>query len=152
MAVLKRNRLFCNKIWQVTRFLFLLLDETSPKTNSNEIDLPEDSINSFLINQWIMNGLDKMVSEVNNAMSRYDFHHATDALYTFLYGSLCDVYLEAIKPLTGVEKQNCARVLAMCLDVSLRCLSPFMPFLSMFLYILCINIAFIKSFLYHLNR
>lgn len=133
MAILKRNRLFCNKIWQLTRFLFLLLDETSPTTISKDIYLPDNPIDSLLVNQWILNGLDKMVNEVNNAMSRYDFHHATDALYNFLYASLCDVYLETIKPLTGVDKQNSAHVLAVCLDVSLRCLAPFMPFLSMFL-------------------
>lgn len=132
MATLKKNRLFCNKIWQATRFLFQLLDETFPQKSSNEIYLRKDPIHSSLMNQWIMNGLDKMVSQVNSAMSRYDFHHATDALYTFLYGSLCDVYLEAIKPLTGVDKQESAHVLAICLDVALRCLAPFMPFISKF--------------------
>lgn len=130
MAILKRNRLFCNKIWQATRFLFLLLDEISPKTGSDYFSWLNEPNNSSLVNQWIMNGLAKMVNQIDGAMTRYDFHHATDALYNFLYGNLCDVYLEAIKPLTGVDKQQSALVLVVCLETALRCLVPFMPFLS----------------------
>lgn len=134
MAILKRNRLFCNKIWQATRFLFQLLEQNSPSTYLNYSALLKESENLLLINQWIMSSLHAMVYQINSAMSRYDFHHATDALYNFLYGHLCDVFVEAIKPLTGKDRQESALVLAVCLDVSLRCLVPFMPFLSEELY------------------
>lgn len=62
------------------------------------------------------------------------FYQATDALYRFLYGDLCDVYLEAVKPLTGLRLATSALVLARCLEASLRCLAPFMPYLSEELY------------------
>lgn len=130
MVILKRNRLFCNKVWQATRFLFLLLDEISPKADSDYSSWLKEPNDSSLVNQWIMNGLGEMVNQIDGAMARYDFHHATDALYNFLYSNLCDVYLEAIKPLTGADRQRSALVLIVCLDTALRCLVPFMPFLS----------------------
>lgn len=135
MAILKRNRLFCNKIWQATRFLFLLLDQIASRTQFADYgSLLKEPGNSLLINQWIMSSLHAMVDKVHGGMSRYDFHHATDALYGFLYGHLCDVFVEATKPLTGTEQQECALTLAVCLDTALRCLTPFMPFLSEELY------------------
>ncbi|KAI9551128.1 hypothetical protein GHT06_003105 [Daphnia sinensis] len=134
MAILKRNRLFCNKIWQATRFLFRLLDDIPPKTGSDSFSWLNEPNNSSLVNQWIMNGLAEMVNQIDGAMTRYDFHQATDALYNFLYGNLCDVYLEAIKPLIGKDRQESALVLVVCLDTALRCLVPFMPFLSEELY------------------
>ena len=134
MAILKRNRLFCNKIWQATRFLFLLLEQNSPGTCLNDSSVLKDPGNLLLLNQWIMSNLHAMVHKVNSGMSRYDFHHATEALYNFLYGQLCDVFVEAIKPLTGKDQQESILVLALCLDVALRCMVPFMPFLSEELY------------------
>jgi len=88
----------------------------------------------LLINRWLLSRLHTMVYRVNAGLARYDFHHATDALYNFLYGEFCDVYLEAVKPLTGQEQEEVALVMAKCLDVSLRCLAPFMPFLAEELY------------------
>lgn len=134
MAILKRNRLFCNKIWQATRFLFLQLDQISSRTHSDYDSLLKEPENSLLINQWIMSSLHATVNKVNGGMTRYDFHHATDALYGFLYGHLCDVFVEATKSLNEVDQQECALTLAVCLDTALRCLAPFMPFLSEELY------------------
>ena len=55
-------------------------------------------------------------------------------LHHFLHAELCDVYLEAMKPLTGCDSQKATSVLAECLDVSLRALAPFMPYLAEELY------------------
>ena len=130
MATVKRNRLFCNKIWQVTRYLFLALDRTAPLDSQ----MLKESKDYLMINQWIMSSLNNMVYNVDAGLSRYDFHHATEALYNFLYTRLCDVYIEAIKPLTEQNQKESLLVLAVCLDVALRCLAPFMPFLSEELY------------------
>ena len=72
------------------------------------------------------------VQRVDMALANYDFHQATEVLYQFLYAQLCDVYVEAVKPARRTERA--AGVLAQCLDVSLRCLAPFMPFLAEELY------------------
>ena len=135
VATLKRNRLFCNKIWQSLRFLFLLL-ERLPKSEVciDLIKLEEKVPDLLLVNQWIMSCLVNMVHRTNQGLASYDLHHSTTSLYEFLYGNLCDVFLEAIKPLSGKDQLESTLILVKCLDISLRCLTPFMPFLSEELY------------------
>lgn len=117
--------------------MFLLLDRTATMSEDG-YDLGNLSADKkgdlLLINQWIVSRLSAMVHRIDDGMLRYDFHHATDALYEFLYGDLCDVFVEAIKRLGTREQHQSALVLATCLDVSLRCLAPFMPFLAEELY------------------
>ena len=132
MATMKRNRLFCNKIWQATRFLFMLMERTP-------VDCQEDwnvSLNGsvLLVHRWILGRLYSMVDRINSGMASFDFHQATDAIYQFLYSQLCDVYLEAIKPLSEQDQRISVLVLAQCLDVALRSMAPFMPYLSEELY------------------
>ena len=135
MSTLKRNRLFCNKIWQSFRFLFLLL-ERLPKSEIclDLMKLEEKVPDLLLINQWIMSRLCSMVLRTNRGLTSYDLHHSTTSLYEFLYGNLCDVYLEGVKPLSGKDLLESTLVLVKCLEISLRCLTPFMPFLSEELY------------------
>lgn len=60
-------------------------------------------------------------------------------MYEFWYGSLCDVYLEAIKPIMQLDdssissiatKHATQTVLHACLHYGLRMLHPFMPFVT----------------------
>jgi len=136
MAMLKRNRLLANKIWQATRFLFLLLDRTAPLREDQTIHFEDchskDQLS--LLDQWIYSRLHSMIQKIETGFTNYDFHQATDALYRFLYGDMCDVYLEGVKPLTGRRLETSTLVLARCLEASLRCLAPFMPYLSEELY------------------
>lgn len=115
--------------------MFLLLDRVpTPEAPIQLNSIEQNSCSLLRINCWIMSCLHDMVQRVNGGLDRYDFHHATDALYSFLYGQLCNVYLEAIKPLTGGDQRQSSLILAQCFDVSFRCLAPFMPFLSEELY------------------
>lgn len=136
--MLKRNRLFCNKIWQSMRFLYLMLERLPIKMNEtrciDEVTSKENSADLLLINQWILNRLSAMVQRTNQGLTNYDLHHSTASLYDFFYSNICDVYLEGIKPLKGKDQQESTFVLAKCFEVYLRCLSPFMPFLSEELY------------------
>ena len=131
---MKKNRLFGNKIWQATRYLFLLLDGAPLSETTRNLTLHRQPADLPLIHQWIYSRLHSMVQRINSGFIHYDFHHATEALYRFLYAELCDVFLEAVKPLEGSEQEISALVLANCLDVSLRCMAPFMPYLSEELY------------------
>jgi len=76
MGMLKRNRLLANKIWQATRFLFLLLDRTAP--------LPEDQAIQFegcyskdqlsVLDQWIYSRFHSMTQRIETGFTNYDFH------------------------------------------------------------------------------
>ena len=63
---------------------------------------------------------------------------STTALYNFWLYDLCDVYLEYLKPVfqrgEGGAILTARHVLRACLDVGLRLISPYMPFISEELY------------------
>jgi len=59
---------------------------------------------------------------------------AANSFYNFWQYELCDVYLEATKPIfingTAEEKELTAMSLFACLENGLRALHPMMPFIS----------------------
>ena len=86
------------------------------------------------MDQWILSRLTVAMDDSNRGFAEYDFPLVTTALYNFWLYELCDVYLEYVKPIVygGNEeaKTTSRNVLYTCLDVALRLLSPFMPFLT----------------------
>jgi len=72
---------------------------------------------------------------VDKGFQAYDFSAATTTIYNFWLYELCDVYLEAIKPVlysaTDADAKRAAQeTLYTCMDVGLRLLHPFMPFVT----------------------
>ncbi|XP_015600772.1 valine--tRNA ligase isoform X1 [Cephus cinctus] len=90
------------------------------------------------VDLWMLSRLSYAVQVCDDGMAQYDFNAATTACYNLWLYDLCDVYLEHLKPVfqTGSEdsKQAARRVLFKTLDVGLRLLSPFMPFITEELY------------------
>ena len=64
----------------------------------------------------------------------YRFNEAATALYQFAWGTFCDWYLEAIKPVLlgadGAEKDETRAAAGWVLDTLLHLLHPIMPFLT----------------------
>nr|CAH0113327.1 unnamed protein product [Daphnia galeata] len=50
------------------------------------------------MDKWILSCLSTAVSACNAGFQQYDFSRATSAIYNFFLYELCDVYLEAVKP------------------------------------------------------
>lgn len=122
------NKLFCNKIWQSVKYL----QQSFDKLNKSHNMVHHDHLNCF--DKWILSRLQNMVAIVNKTTADADFHLATKALKTFLYHEMCDVYLEATKP--GFQERDPtagfahAHTLSAVLNTSLRCLHPFMVYLT----------------------
>ena len=60
---------------------------------------------------------------------------ATQCVYDFWLYELCDIYIEAMKPLSSETAEESVRrsaqdTLYTCLDLGLRMLHPFMPFVT----------------------
>ncbi|KAF6198834.1 hypothetical protein GE061_006857 [Apolygus lucorum] len=127
------SKLFCNKIWQGHKFAHVWFDKLGLRDDRNA----GTPTSRLFVDLWILSRQAALVSNVTSGLANSDFFQCTSALRTFLYGDLCDVYIEAIKPTLIVgddqAKASC-RVLLHCFDVALRCLAPFMPFLSETLY------------------
>jgi len=120
------GRKFCNKLWNTARFAM-----------ANLIDVPETPLRKdqlALEDRWILAALNQAVREVTAGLEEYNPSAAVGAARDFMWGELCDWYLELIKPRLldpqdpsgGVARQ----VLAFCLDMVLRLLHPFIPFIT----------------------
>ncbi|XP_026989648.2 valine--tRNA ligase, mitochondrial [Tachysurus fulvidraco] len=128
-------RHFCNKMWQTVRFTLGALQDTGAPLISLEETFPVSRID-----RWICSRLYSTITQCDKGFESYELHTVTSALHSFWLHSLCDVYLECIKPVLkqdmienearNEEKQIATAVLYHCVSISLRLLSPFMPFLS----------------------
>ncbi len=112
-------RNFANKIWNAARFVI----SSNPTAWNGEIpaDLPS---------RWIASRLNATISEVTRALDVYEFDAAGTALYAFIWGDFCDWFLEISKPKLRDGDANHIAFMAHVLEVTMRLLHPFMPFLS----------------------
>ncbi|XP_041068393.1 valine--tRNA ligase [Carcharodon carcharias] len=126
-------RHFCNKLWNATKFAIRGLG-----AHFKPEDPVQDLSRGSLIDRWVMSRLSHAVELCNCGFKQYDFPGITTAVYNFWLYELCDVYLECLKPVFAGTDENAAcvarNVLYTCLDVALRLLSPFMPFVTEELY------------------
>ena len=120
------NRNFTTKLWNATRF-----------AEMNECGAPgefDPCSAERPVNQWILSELADCVAEVTKGVEDYRFNDAAGALYKFVWNTVCDWYLELIKPLLmGMDDAAKAETRAVCgyvLDESLKLLHPFMPFVT----------------------
>ena len=120
------NRNFTTKLWNATRF-----------AEMNECGAPgefDPCSAERPVNQWILSELADCVAEVTRGIEDYRFNDAAGALYKFVWNTVCDWYLELIKPLLmGMDDAAKAETRAVCgyvLDESLKLLHPFMPFVT----------------------
>lgn len=123
-------RKFCNKLWNATKFALLKLDDGFTPRSSADSDGKES-----LVEKWILHKLNQCSINVNKALEDRSFMSATSAVYEFWLYDLCDVYIEAMKPMTAPEtpienKQSAQNTLYTCLDQGLKLLHPFMPFVT----------------------
>lgn len=84
-----RNRKFCNKIWQATRFILMWANEN----NVNDYTLPIP-INST--QRWILSRLGDCVCKINNSLQNYDIYISTTKFRQFFYNEFCDIYLVSL--------------------------------------------------------
>jgi len=120
------DRNFCNKLWNISRFVLLNLDGTA-----EELPPPE---RRTLADRWILSRLDAVTIEADRAMEAYDFAHAAQLLRQFAWTEFADWYLEWSKGRlyegTDAEKRDQATMLEYLLERLLRLLHPVMPFIT----------------------
>ncbi|WP_225028583.1 valine--tRNA ligase [Xinfangfangia pollutisoli] len=82
-------------------------------------------------NRWIIGETARALAEVNAALGEFRFDQAADALYKFVWGKVCDWYVEFAKPLfDGEDAAETRATMAWVLDRSMILLHPFMPFVT----------------------
>jgi valyl-tRNA synthetase len=116
-------RRFANKLWNATRAVLSSLGEEP---------LPEPAPGPDLssLDRWILSRLGRTAETATRGIEDYAFQASVGAIYDFAWHEFCDWYLEAVKPrLSAGDPVACAVTLHV-LDVILRLLHPFMPFLT----------------------
>ncbi len=126
------GRNFANKLWNATRFALTHLESPGPEISngsSGQTDINATLGAMGLADRWVLSRLARTVSSTNTALERYEFNGYAQGLYDFFWRDLCDWYIEAIKPTVSSSMVQ-RRVLALCIDASLRLLHPVMPFVT----------------------
>jgi valyl-tRNA synthetase len=121
-------RFFLNKLWNASRFALSSLEGVHRKRA-----IPEENLR--LHDRWILKRLDEVISETTRLLEGYFFGEAAKLLYDFVWGEVCDWYLEMAKPaIKGEEgekrKQATQAVLCRLFETVLKLLHPFIPFLT----------------------
>jgi valyl-tRNA synthetase len=118
-------RNFANKIWNAARFSHMYLTDTKESQPPTDRSFP---------GLWIRSRLNDTIQIVTKELETYRFDRATHALYQFFWHEYCDWYLELIKPVlqdpVHPQGPSIRRTLQETLEVFLRLLHPFMPFIS----------------------
>jgi valyl-tRNA synthetase len=120
---LESYRNFATKIWNACRFLQI----NGCTSGDGDFDLA--SVNEP-VNRWIVAEYDEAIQRVTTAIENYRFNEAADAIYSFVWHSYCDWYVELIKPQLGDEARETRATAAAILRGALRLLHPFMPYLT----------------------
>jgi valyl-tRNA synthetase len=124
---IKGNRNFGTKLWNAHRFAEM----------NGVFDLPPSAAvpqAGQTVNRWIIGEVGRVREEVDAAIAAYRFNDAANALYAFVWGKVCDWYVEFAKPLLmdgdDAAKGETRVVMRWVLDQCLVLLHPFMPFIT----------------------
>ena len=134
LTVLNNAGAWCNKIWQLARFLHFAHD----KVSEHNLEKIPKNFQPGLMDMWILSQLATAVRNVNEAFEQKELNVVTRELRRFIYTDLCDNYVEYIKTSfkdpTSPEFLPSLLILHSCVMTSLKLLHPIMPFITEELY------------------
>ena len=120
------SRNFATKLWNATRF-----------AEMNGAALPEgfDPASAKLtVNKWMLGELARANLAIDKALTEFRLNEAANTLYEFIWGVVCDWYVELTKPILqgvdGPEKDETRAVTAFVLRETVKLLHPVMPFIT----------------------
>jgi valyl-tRNA synthetase len=119
-AKVQQGRDLANKMWNASRLI--LLNATEPARDGFAPSRPED--------RWIVSRLQQAIGSVTGRLQAYDFAHASQEAYRFIWSELCDWYLEIAKPRLYDGEPEVSATLLWVLEQTLALIHPMMPFVS----------------------
>ena len=127
-------RNFGTKLWNACRFAEMNGAFGQDNSHTRPILDPYQTHITQSVNKWIIGETARVLAEVDAALAAYRFNDAAEALYKFVWGKVCDWYVELSKPLlmdgTDAEKAETQQVMNWVLTQSLILLHPIMPFIT----------------------
>jgi valyl-tRNA synthetase len=113
-----------NKLWNAARLILLGVGE----------DVRAAVRPSRVEDRWILTRLERSKREIARRIEEFDLSHAALALYDFVYGELCDWYLELIKPRLRAGEPDLSATLLHVLIETLALAHPLIPFVTEEIY------------------
>jgi len=124
-TMVEGGRAFVTKLWNAARFALMNLADYQPGA-------PRGA--ASLYDRWIRQRMDVAIAEAHAALGAFRFNDAASALYHFVWGELCDWYIELAKQtLQGDDAAARAatqQALLAVLRGALTALHPIMPFVT----------------------
>jgi valyl-tRNA synthetase len=109
-------RNFCNKLWNIARYIGDKLGEDYQHTERVHAETNADA--------WVLTRLNAATTDITKALEEYRFAEGYDMLYHFVWDDVADWYIEASKT---AENRS---VLAYVLEHILKLAHPFAPFIT----------------------
>lgn len=113
---IEANRNFCNKLWNIARFIEGVIGDDYDKDQKPEPKTPAD--------HWILTKLQQSAEKITSDIENYSFSEAYDTLYHTIWDDFADWYIEASKSTPNKS------VLAFSLETILKLAHPFAPFVT----------------------
>lgn len=124
------GRNFINKLWNAFRFVMMNLEDDFQPAPWSDDDLE-------LSDRWILSELHDLVEQVDRHFRQYELGLALSKIYSFLWDSYCDWYIEMSKERLreeGKRRVTAQNVLRFVLIQAVKMLHPFMPFVTEDIY------------------
>ncbi|MCK0143029.1 valine--tRNA ligase [Aliiroseovarius sp. F20344] len=119
-------RNFGTKLWNAARFAEM--NDCKPVADFD----PKSPTQT--VNRWIISETAKIREDVDAALIAYRFNDAAHGLYAYVWGKVCDWYVEFSKPLLNSEDEavlaETRATMAWVIDQCLIMLHPIMPFVT----------------------
>lgn len=115
MAKITAQRNFCNKLWNIARFIQEQLGDKNPA---------KAAAPSTTVDHWILSRLQHTTEAVSGDLENYRFSEGYDKLYHFVWDDFADWYIEASKANLNTS------VLTTTLEAILKIAHPFAPFVT----------------------
>jgi valyl-tRNA synthetase len=110
-----------NKLWNAARLIMLgAADAGDPIRAAATPNAVED--------RWMLSRLALAQTRIGELIDQFDFSHAALALYDFVYGELCDWYLELVKPRLRDGEPELIATLLHVLTETISIAHPIIPF------------------------
>ncbi|GGD39690.1 valine--tRNA ligase [Sinisalibacter lacisalsi] len=123
---IKGYRNFGTKLWNAARFAEM--NECKPVEGFDPASVEQT------VNTWIVGETARIRETVDEALAAYRFNDAANGLYAYVWGKVCDWYVEFSKPLLASEDEavvaETRATMAWVIDQCLILLHPFMPFIT----------------------
>jgi valyl-tRNA synthetase len=125
LSKVEANRNFANKVWNAGRFTISAIGQIEGK--------PDAPAEWTLADSWIWARLQELIRNAERLFQTFQYGEAGRQIYEFIWSDFADWYVEIAKGQLaegGARAYTTAQTLTRVLDVSLRLLHPFMPFVT----------------------